>query len=268
MKRVFGNCLLLAFFTLSCLLVYRALAEQFPAERKELDPEVWELTFEDHFEGDQLDRSKWAPKDPWEIVRNNELQGYHIHAFFVENGILKIRCEDVPSFYDGAKRDYRSGMMTTHRRFSQRYGRFEIRCKVPNGTGLWPAFWMLPDPPSWPPEIDILEILCQEPDKVYMTNHWPHPERPKDDSKSNTGEFKGPDFSAGFHTFTIEWEKGEIRWYVDGVLRHKSNQEVPDVPMFLMVNLALGGWAGAPDESTPFPADFEVDYVKAWRKKG
>ncbi len=105
---------------------------------------------------------------------------------------------------------------------------------------------MLPDPPAWPPEIDILEILCQEPDKIYLSNHWPNPRDPKGNSLSQTGEFKGVDFSDGFHTVAVEWDPGEIRWFIDGVQRHRSDQSVPDVPMFLLVNLAVGGWAEHP----------------------
>lgn len=226
----------------------------------------WVLTFHDEFDGEKLDYDKWMPKDPWEVERNGELQGYWIKAFHQEEGILKIRCENKPSFYDGKKRDFRSGMMTTSGRFSQQYGRFEIRCRVPRGKGLWPAFWLLPEPPSWPPEIDVLEILGDEPDRVYLSNHWPKEGDP-DDSESITGEFSGPDFSRSFHTFTIEWEADEIRWYVDGILRHRSREGIPRIPMFLLVNLAVGGWAGEPDSSTRFPAEMEVDFVKAWKRK-
>ncbi len=226
----------------------------------------WELTFVDEFEGERLDYDKWTPRDPWGVVRNDELQAYVLRAFVVGGGLLRIRCEKEPAFYDGAKRDYRSGMMSTTGKFSQTYGRFEIRCKVPRGRGLWPAFWMLPEPPAWPPEIDVLEILCQEPDKVYFSHHWPDPSNPDGDSLAQTGEFKGPDFSAGFHTFAVEWDSGELRWYVDGVERHRSNTNVPDGPMFLLVNLAVGGWAQHPTPETVFPADFEIDYVKAWRR--
>jgi len=226
----------------------------------------WTLTFEDRFEGERLDYEKWTPQDPWGVERNEELQGYVLHAFHLEDGILKIRCDRKPSFYDGKRRDFRSGMMTTTRKFSQRYGRFEIRCRVPAGRGLWPAFWLLPEPPAWPPEIDVLEILGEEPDRVYFSHHWPHPQRPTEDSRAITGEFKGPDFSADFHTFAVEWEAEELRWYVDGVLRHRSDREIPQVPMFLLANLAVGGWAAEPDESTPFPADFEIDFIRVWKK--
>lgn len=254
------------FHLLSIFLLAAALSA--PLVPGEEDLPGWELTFVDEFEGEKLDYTKWTPKDPWGVVRNDELQAYILKAFSLEKGILKIRCEDIPAFYDGAKRDYRSGMMTTSGKFAQQYGRFEIRCRVPAGKGLWPAFWMLPDPPAWPPEIDVLEILGQEPDKVYMSHHWPDPKNPEGKSLATTGEFKGVDFSDGFHTMAVEWEKGAIRWYVDGIERHRVDSEhVPDQPMFLLVNLAVGGWAEAPAEETTFPADFEIDYVKVWKRR-
>lgn len=255
--------------TLCSSLRAQGQAPESPASAPPSSAELpgWTLTFFDEFHGDRLDYSKWTPKDPWGVVRNDELQAYIVKAFHLSDGILKIRCEDIPAFYDGAKRDYRSGMMTTSGKFSQTYGRFEMRCKVPKGKGLWPAFWMLPDPPAWPPEIDILEILSHETDKIYMSNHWPNPSDPDGNSLSQTGEFQGIDFADGFHTVAVEWEPGEIRWFVDGVQRHRSDQSVPDRPMFLLVNLALGGgWAGPPDDTTRFPADFEIDYVRAWKK--
>lgn len=233
------------------------------------DPKEWELTFSDDFDGESLDLTKWSPKDPWGVVRNDELQAYIMKAFSIADGILHIRAEKEPAFYDGAKRDYRSGMMSTTGKFSQKYGRFEIRCRIPQGRGLWPAFWMLPEPPAWPPEIDVLEILGHEPDRIYLTHHWANPSNPDGPSLSRSGDYKGVDFSQGFHTVAVEWESGEIRWYVDGILRFRSAESIPDQPMFLLVNLAIGGgWAKAPTKDTVFPADFEVDYVKAWRKKG
>jgi len=234
----------------------------------DFDESEWVLTFEDEFDGERLDYDLWTPEDPWGVVRNDELQGYWLKAFRVEDGILRIVAEDKPSYYDGARRDYRSGMMSTTGKFAQRHGRFEIRCRVPSGKGLWPAFWLLPEPPSWPPEIDVLEILGGETDRVYLSHHWVNPDDPGGDSLSQTGEFEGPDFSEDFHTFAVEWGPDRIRWLVDGVERHASSENVPDVPMFLLVNLAIGGWAGSPDESTPFPATFEIDSVRVWRKRG
>ncbi|NNE90238.1 MAG: glycoside hydrolase family 16 protein [Verrucomicrobiales bacterium] len=232
----------------------------------EVDPEVWKLTFVDEFDGGKLDREKWNPYDPWEVVRNGELQGYVPNSIFFKDGVLRIRASKQQSLYDGETRAYSSGIITTKSKFSQKYGRFEICCKVPKGKGLWPAFWMLPEPLAWPPEIDVMELLGHETNVAYLTHHWPHP-RLKDESESITKDFKGPDFSAGFHTFAVEWEPDEIRWFVDGVQRHRAKKQIPDVPMFLLVNLAVGGgWPGNPNEKTEFPAYFEVDYVKAWKK--
>lgn len=236
------------------------------AENPEDQREGWKLTFVDHFDGAKLDYDKWIPKDPWEVERNQELQGYWIKAFHLEEGILKIRCEKETSFYDGKRRDYRSGMMATNRTFNQQYGRFEIRCKIPKGQGFWPAFWLLPESMEWPPEIDVLEIISEEPTVLHMTNHWPHPTKP-DTSDYVTEKIDGPDFSEDFHTFAVEWEQGEIRWYLNDELKHTSNTGVPDEPMFMLVNLAVGGWAKEPNEETVFPAEFEVDWVKVWERE-
>lgn len=227
----------------------------------------WELTFSDEFDEGRLDRTKWNPFDPWQVERNGELQAYVPNNFQFGEETIKIVLEERKAFYDGKVRDYASGILTTRGKFSQRFGRFGIRCRVPEGKGLWPAFWLLPEPLDWPPEIDVFEILGQEPDRVYLTHHWRNPKDPGGDSLSEEGEWKGPDFSAEFHEFTVEWEPGEIRWYVDGVERFRANQQVPDQPMFVLLNLAIGGgWAGEPDDSTRFPAALEVDWVRVWER--
>ena len=127
---------------------------------------------------------------------------------------------------------------------------------------LKPAFWLLPDPLGWPPEIDVLEVLGHEPDKIYLTHHF------RDDQRkhaSSGGSWKGPDFSANFHEFAVEWSPEQIVWFVDGQERFRSKKTIPRVKMYMLVNLAVGGdWPGAPDEKTQFPAAFEVDYVRVY----
>ena len=229
--------------------------------------EGWRLTFSDEFDGESLDLRKWNPRDPWEVVRNQELQAYVSNAFSVRDGILRILAEKRKAFYDGATREYSSGMMTTYGKFSQQYGRFEIRCKVPKGKGLWPAFWLLPMPLGWPPEIDVMEIIGQETDRVHLTHHWLTNEK-TGKTDSDTGSHRGPDFSAEFHNFAAEWDETAIRWFVDGVERHRSVRSIPRLPMYLLVNLAVGGgWPGDPDENTRFPAALEVDWVRVWEKE-
>jgi len=223
----------------------------------------WKLTFSDEFDGKALDTAKWTPSDPWGRERNRELQAYVKDAFEVRDGVLHIEAKKGQAFYAGKDRAYTSGMMTTYGKFSQEYGRFEIRCRVPAGKGMWPAFWLLPDPRQWPPEIDVLEILGHEPGKVYMTHHFRDEERKH---KSHGGSWVGPDFSAGFHEFAVEWSPKAVVWFVDGVERFRSEDSVPHGKMYLLVNLAVGGeWPGSPDERTAFPASFDVDYVRVYQ---
>ena len=224
----------------------------------------WKLTFQDEFDGTALNLKNWSPTDPWGRERNRELQAYVTNAFEVHDGVLRVQADRGQAFYAGKQRSYTSGMMTTYGKFSQEYGRFEIRCRVPAGKGLWPAFWLLPDPLGWPPEIDVLEILGHEPSKVYMTHHFRDEQRKHG---SHGGSWAGPDFSAGFHEFAVEWSPQAIVWFVDGVERYRSENSIPHGKMYMLVNLAVGGdWPGAPDEKTRFPSAFEVDYVRVYQR--
>jgi beta-glucanase (GH16 family) len=112
---------------------------------------------------------------------------------------------------------------------------------------------------TWPPEIDIMELLGHEPTRVYMTHHW----GAWPNVQSHGGSYAGPDFSQDFHTFAIEWRPGLLIWLVDGVLRFVSTTHVPDEPFFIILNTAVGGdWPGNPDQTTVFPQYHEIDYVR------
>ena len=129
---------------------------------------------------------------------------------------------------------------------------------------MWPAFWLLPADDSWPPEIDVLEILGHEPNIVYTTNHY----RNADGKHEGKGDkWLGPDFSSGLHTYAIDWEPGEIVWYVDGVERYHTTANVPKQPMYVLANLAVGGdWPGQPDATTPFPSAMVIEYIRVYEK--
>ncbi len=226
----------------------------------------WQLTFEDEFNGTTLDVAKWQPQDLWCGIRNNELQAYQPENARVSGGFLHLVAEKRSANLDycGVTRidkRYASGIAITMDKFDQKYGYFEAKIKVPKGNGLWPAFWMMPYH-TWPPEIDIMEILGRDTKTMYMTNHWGTASNPQ----KNGGSFAGIDFSADFHVFGAKWTASDITWYVDGTQRFRSTSGIPSQPFFMMLNLAVGGsWPGSPDSSTPFPSEMLVDYARAWR---
>lgn len=226
----------------------------------------WQLTFDDEFDGPNVDTTKWNLSDPWGRMRNNELQAYVPDAFEVRDGILHVRAQRRDAVYDRELRHYTSGMMTTYQKFSQQFGRFEIRCRVPKGQGLWPAFWMLPEPLGWPPEIDVLEVLGNNTSTIQLTHHW---HNAAGRVESDHGEWKGDaDFGRDFHEIAVEWAADAIRWEIDGTERFRSTRSIPQVKMYMLVNLAVGGdWPKAPDDKTPFPSSFEVDWVRVYAKR-
>jgi len=163
---------------------------------------------------------------------------------------------------------YTSGAITTENKFSFLYGRVDIRAKLPKTQGFWPALWLLTDNSSFfapyssttiaPFEIDMMELLGNNPYAVHMTNHWGH--------QKHMGQYVGPDFSQNYHVFRIIWTKQKITWYIDGVQRFQSSQGVSNESMYLIINSSLGGsWPGFPDETTIFPQYMDIDYVRVYQ---
>ncbi len=227
----------------------------------------WALVFEDDFDGTALDTSKWRTCYAWASDEgctnssNEELQWYQKDDVIVSQGTLRLRAQR--RSVNGYR--YTSGMISSQGSFSFRYGYCEARARVPKGRGLWAAFWVAPEDNRWPPEIDVLETLGQQPNTVHLTHHWREESRAGPSGFSQT--YTGPDFTAEFHTFGLLWEPGQLVWYVDGVERHRVVHHVPAEPFYLVANLAVGGsWAGAPDSDTPFPSDYEIDYIRVWQR--
>jgi beta-glucanase (GH16 family) len=228
----------------------------------------WSLTFHDEFDGTRLDTQKWA--DHYYHGRthaNNELEYYAPDGYRVGDGMLRFIAKPVPAKERSGTegKPYTSGMIEGSGKFAQKYGWFEIRTRIPKGKGYWPAFWLLPVAREWPPEIDILEILGHEPATIYFTTHWRDAQRKH---AEDGHKWKGPDFSADFHTFAVDWEPGLIIWYVDGIERARTEKGVPSEPMYIIANLAVGGdWPGKPDQATVFPGYMDIDYVRVYQKK-
>ncbi|HTW86145.1 MAG TPA: glycoside hydrolase family 16 protein [Candidatus Sulfotelmatobacter sp.] len=156
---------------------------------------------------------------------------------------------------------YVSGVITTAHSFSQTYGYFEARMRLSRGRGLWPSFWMLPVI-GYPPEIDVMEILGQEPARVYQTTH-----AVDKSTQQIVSTEANPD---GFHSYGVAWAPSTITYYVDGrvtgTVGNISNQ-----PMYLLANLQVGGvgsWPGTPDASTTFPTSATIRYVRGYEAAG
>ncbi len=241
---------------------------------------VWRTTFrdgrDDHGDDFNLRTLKWNKEvqlyvDPdmrGHVGRHGDHEGQErrrgerglgLNPFRAQGGQLEITFDRAPKQHAEALGgfEYVSGLITTEPTFSQTYGYFEMRAKLPRGKGIWPAFWLLPKDLSWPPEIDVMESVG-DPSKVYATYH------------SNAAKIQGQEFRVSpddFHTYGVAWDPEHITWFIDG--RQVRQEKTPGdmhKPMYMLANIASGGdWAGAPDASTPLPAKLTIDYIRAYR---
>ncbi|MDD7178502.1 MAG: carbohydrate binding domain-containing protein, partial [Lachnospiraceae bacterium] len=182
------------------------------------------------------------------------------------------------------KYEYTSGRINTQNKKTFTYGLFECKAKVPTGKGYLPAFWLMANDENvygqWPRcgEIDCMEVMGQEPNKLYGTIHYGNPHGESQGTKT----LESGSFADDYHLFQCEWLPGRINWYVDGVLYHTENDwhsttegkgtlsyPAPfDQPFYIILNLAIGGsWVGYPDETTSFENQaYSIDYVKVYQK--
>jgi len=246
----------------------------------------YQLVWSDEFngaDGSAPDATKWAIQTGGNGWGNNEL-GYYTtrpQNAQVSGGNLVITAikEDYTG-PDGVTRHYTSARMQTKGLFSQQYGRFEARIKIPKGQGMWPAFWMLGnniDTAGWPAcgEIDIMENIGKEPSIVHGTLHAPN--YPPEGYTAAYTLPNGQNFGDDFHVFAVEWEPQQVRLYVDGNLYATDTPAASPIPaswafdsqpFFLLLNLAVGGdWPGNPDTTTQFPQQMLVDYVRVYQKQ-
>eukprot|EP00347_Sterkiella_histriomuscorum_P018297 403346046 len=227
----------------------------------------WVQVWNDEFDGNQVDRSKWN----FEMGRNqaNNEQQYSTDRSdnaFVSDGFLHIQA--LRENYGDAQ--YTSARLNTAGKFSIQYGKFEMRAKLPQGQGMWPAFWLLGENignVGWPAcgEIDIMELVGKDPQNVYASLHAPSYD-------TTRGYHLDQGFAGDFHTYGVNWQPEQIDFYVDGntylsVNKNQSGGHWPftDGKFFIILNLAVGGfWPGNPDGSTHFPQQYVVDYVRVW----
>ncbi len=246
------------------------------------------LVWSDEFsgaDGTSPDSSKWTYDTGGNGWGNNELECYTNLAqnAQMKGGNLVITAMHQPAYAcsDGTMRDYTSARLKTQGLFSQAYGRFEARIKIPAGQGMWPAFWMLGNnitSVGWPKcgEIDIMENIGKEPGTVHGSLHGPSTSGPTSDATAPFSLPAGQNFADDFHLYAVEWEPGTVRFYVDSNLYATVTQSqwpaggtwTFDHPFFILLNVAVGGsWPGSPDATTNFPQQMLVDYVRVYTKQ-
>ena len=267
-------------FTLACCL------SVFTSCDKENDPskndnitsyEGYTLIWNDEFNDAIIDPAKWKYETGdgtdyglpagW---GNSEKQIYTTNS--ENSGILPDENNSVLAI-TAIKDDtgaYNSAKLTTEDLFSMRFGRVDIRAKLPKGRGIWPAFWMMGDNRDlikWPGcgEIDIIEVLGHEPFKLYSTLHYTNAAKEHGEMQ-NSFELMSGDFNAAYHLFTLDWTPDSLKFSLDGQsLRGFAIED--DMKEFLrskylILNIAVGGyWPGDPNETTVFPQTMFVDYI-------
>lgn len=264
------------------LLSHSLTGQNQPSEKPEKGE--WKLVWQDEFSGTQLDKTKWNVLTR-ETSKHDELQYYVPDEVYLENGLLRIRSR-VRDFGD---KKYTSGRLDTKDKMVMKYGRIEIKGKLPVGQGLWPAYWLYPQERDWQmeyvmseavangressipelrpwySEIDIMEFLGHEKNIIYATFHYYSFKGVKRvSSGTHTGDVS---YGDDFHIYALEWEIDEMRWFLDGKLIHSCKEGVPHNGHFLILNTAIGGsWPGNPDSTTVFPQFHDIDYVRVYTR--
>ncbi len=237
----------------------------------------WRLVWSDEFDGSSLDTSNWShdlgdgSSEGIPGWGNNELQYYREENTTVSGGFLTIEARE-EAF---AGKDYTSSRIKTQAKQSFQFGKIEIRAKLPEGQGLWPALWMLGESITtvgWPAsgEIDIMEMIggSDRENTVHGTIHW---DAAGHLFSGGSTTLSSGTFADDFHLFTIIWDSVSIKWFVDDQLYHSesivsTSQSELKAQFFLLFNVAVGGdWPGSPDESTSFPQQMVVDYVRVYQ---
>jgi beta-glucanase (GH16 family) len=243
---------------------------------------AWRPTWSDEFNGASLDTNTWfldigngQPDNPgW---GNKELEFYTSRPqnAYVSNGLLHLvaRSEEYAGLH------YTSAKLKSRNSFSQKFGRFEFRARLPHGNGLWPALWMMPKDAvygHWAAsgEIDVMENRGSNSSVVLGTIHFGGTFPKQTHSKGPSYTFPPGDSVTNFHVYAVEWTTNSIKWFVDQTLYQTQTNwwsaggKYPapfDQPFYIMMNLAVGGnFGGNPDASTIFPGEMLVDYVRAY----
>ena len=293
------TCTALSLLAVACTCTAEEQKPWHPSQ----DP-AWQLTFEDNFDGATLDESKWFPGYRLGRVEyytrighpNAHTRGWQPNPpaahYVIGDGVLRLRVDkDLPKRespdtktvsaitsaiyrYDEATKEFEDDV-----KFSQKYGWWEMRCRMPVcGSGAYTAFWLHtvgarnqeyspegvrhgnPEGKSPALEIDIFEWLGKDPGRNLFNVHF---------TKNGHKNYKCPcDLTKEFHTWAIHWEEGKITWHLDGKPIHVYKGATSEGKMYLLMAMfQIGGWVGDIDKNLPYPLDFEIDHVKVWKER-
>ena len=254
-----------------------------PKQFNEWDREGWDIVWQDEFDGASLDINKWSHEVGGHGFGNNELQYYTDDSSnsFLDNGILHIRAKYEPAGIGSPNnlRNFSSARLRTVGKGDWEYGRIDIRAKIALGQGIWPAIWMLPSDwiyGGWPKsgEIDIMEHVGHDEGRIYGSVHTESYNHIIGTQRTNSKLIE--DVKILFHIYSIEWSEQKIDFFIDDTLHYTFKNDFTNdfrtwpfnERFHLLLNVAVGGnWPGPPDNTTVFPQDMEVDYVRVYEKQ-
>ncbi|MBL7981820.1 MAG: glycoside hydrolase family 16 protein [Flavobacteriales bacterium] len=261
------------------------------------DTSAWKLVFQDEFNGTTLDRTKWVTYFTYSADGSDQCPGCRVmgtsNTIFrddlvqLRDGMLHLGVQTRAEEWYGQRKDHAGSMVHSIGDAHFNHGRFEVRCRIPKGAGLWPAFWGF----GGETEIDVFEFCGEKPNWMKGSLH-----RWGKRKFSHTGKHKATDLSRDFHVYAVEWDGDETRWYLDDRLVHRRARyvdkrgrplpvcdrapgELATAPYFpkatdginLVLDLAVsepGGYCNAPKVPVQWPTDtrFEVDYVRVYQR--
>ena len=249
----------------------------------ELGESDWVLAWSDEFESDTINTNNWNFQvekagrfnDEWQRYTNSSDNAY------IENNCLVIKA--IHESDKHGKNQYTSARLNTAHKQSWTYGKIAARMKLPHGEGIWPAFWMLGvnidenggDTP-WPQsgEIDIMELFGFRNDSVVEANlHYANKSGEHTMMGAEEYKLEQGKFADAFHTFELEWDAKNIRWFVDGQKFAEQSISTKEFDafhkdFFIILNIAVGGtFAGRPDATTNFPQSMYIDWIRVYKKK-
>ena len=249
----------------------------------EWNREGWDIVWQDEFDGESLDINKWSHEVGGHGFGNNELQYYTDDSSnsFVDNGILHIRAKYEPAGIGSPNnlRNFSSARLRTVGKGDWQYGRIDVRAKIALGQGIWPAIWMLPSDwiyGGWPKsgEIDIMEHVGHDEGRIHGSVHTESYNHIIGTQRTNSKLIEN--VKTLFHIYSIEWSEQKIDFFIDDTLHFTFKNDFTNdfrtwpfnERFHLLLNVAVGGnWPGPPNNTTVFPQDMEVDYVRVYEKQ-